>query len=159
MVYPQNETEKRNRLIDNLSIDDIGEALENCTYETRYILDLQEQEIIFVSEYLEVGDENQAIFDAVDEDETGRYVLFPIRTDSRDGYRDMELFIDTIQEPLIRDFARETINGAGAFQRFKNFIREYPDLEREWYTWKDERTRLRAAEWLEEEELILVKKD
>ncbi|MBN1167832.1 MAG: hypothetical protein JXA44_11985, partial [Methanospirillaceae archaeon] len=68
-------------------------------------------------------------------------------------------FIDTIQEPLIRDFARETINGAGAFQRFKNFIREYPDLEREWYTWKDERTRLRAAEWLEEEELILVKKD
>ncbi len=158
MVLPQDETEKRNQLIDYLSIDDIADMLEHCTYDSQYILDLQEQEIIFVSEFLEDGEEIQEIFDAVDEDETGRYVLFPIRTDSRDGYRDMELFIDTIQEPLIRDLAWETISGAGAFQRFKNFIRKYPDLEREWYRWKDERGRLRAAEWLEEEGLILVKK-
>lgn len=69
----------------------------------------------------------------------------------------MEQFIDTIEEPRIRTLAGEAISGARAFQRFRNFIREYPDIEKEWYTWKDERTRLRAAQWLEEEGLVLVK--
>jgi hypothetical protein len=159
MDYSQNETEKRIQLIDYLSIDDIGEALENCTYDSRYILDLQKQEIIMVSEHLDDREEIQEIFDQVDEDETGRYILFPIRTDSRDGYSDIGQFINTIEEPSIHALAGETISGAKAFQRFRDFIREYPDLEREWYSWKDERSRLRAAEWLEEEGLILVKKD
>lgn len=157
MAISQNETEMGVQYINSLSIDDIGEALDNCTYDTRYILDLQEQEIIMVSEHLDDRDEIQEIFDRIDEDETGRYILFPIRKDSRDGYADMEQFVDTIEEPRIRTLAGEAISGARAFQRFRNFIREYPDIEKEWYTWKDERTRLRAAQWLEEEGLVLVK--
>jgi len=157
MGISQKETEKGVQFIDSLSIDDIGEALDNCTYDTRYILDLQEQAIIMVSEYLDDRDEIQEIFDQIDEDETGRYILFPIRADSRDGYADMEQFIDTIEEPRIRTLAGEAISGVRPFQRFKGFIREYPVLEREWYKWKDERTRLRAVQWLEEEELVLVK--
>lgn len=71
----------------------------------------------------------------------------------------MELFIDEIEDEQIRNLADQTIRGSGAFRRFRGFIRGYPDLEEYWYTWKDDRARLRAMEWLEEEGLILMKKD
>ena len=150
------DEKSRNVQIITLSIDDIAEALEDCTYNTQYVLDLQDQEIIMLSEYLMASEEIQDFFEAIDEDETGRYVPFPVRIDSRDGYADMELFIDTIEDQQIHSQADKTIRGSGAFRRFKDFIRTYPDLEKRWYAWKDERTRLRAMEWLEEEGLILM---
>ena len=69
------------------------------------------------------------------------------------------MFIDEIEDEQIRNLADQTIRGSGAFRRFRDFIRAYPDLEKQWYTWKDDRARLRAMEWLEEEGLILMKKD
>ncbi len=159
MIQPMPDNENRNPTIVNLSIDDIAEALEKCTFDTRYILDLQDQEIIMLSEYLMSDEEIREVFDEIDEDETGRYVLFPIRTDFWNGYADMELFIDGIEDQQLRNNAYQAINGSGAFRRFRDFIREYPDLERQWYTWKDNRTHLRAKEWLEEEGLILIEKD
>jgi len=112
-----------------------------------------------LSEYLMSDEEIRDVFDEIDEDKTGRYVLFPIRADSSDGYADIELFIEGIEDQQIRILASQTIKGAKAFRRFRDFIREYPDLEKQWYTWKDNRTRLRAREWLEEEGLILMEKD
>jgi len=147
-----------NPRIISLSIDDIAEALDNCTFDIRYILDLQEQEMIVLSEYLISREEIQEVFDEIDDDETERYVLFPIRTDSQDGYTDIELFIDDIEDPEIQNLAYQTIRGSGAFQRFKDFIRIYPDLEKQWYTRKDDRSHLRAVEWLEEEGLIQTKR-
>lgn len=159
MVTMVTDEKKMSGKIVHLPIRDVAEALDNCTYDTRYILDLLNQEIIALSEAVMTDEEIQDIFEEIDEDETGRYVPFPIRTDARDGYRDMQLFIDTIEDQLIRNQADQTIRGSGAFRRFKDFIRSYPDLERRWYTWKDDRACLRALEWLEEEELILMKKN
>ena len=143
----------------HLSIDDIAEALDNCTFDTRYILDLQNKEIIMASEYLMSEDEIQEIFDEIDNDETGRYVLFPIRNGSGDGYADMELFIDTIQDPDIQKLAYQAIRGPKPFRGFKEVIQNYSELEKQWYTWKDDRSRNRALEWLEEEELDLPNED
>lgn len=83
--------------------------------------------------------------------------MFPIRTNSQDGYTNMELFIDEIKDPVIQNLASQTIKGSGAFRRFKDFIRAYLNLEQEWYTWKDDRSQSRAWDWLEEEGLVLVK--
>lgn len=151
--------ENRNGIPVYLSINDVTEALENCTYDTRYILDLVNQEIIELSEYLMTDDEIHDFFEEIDGDNTGRYVPFPVRTDARDGYADMQLFIETIEDQHTRNDADQTIIGSGAFRRFKDFIGPYPELEKRWYTWKDDRTSLRAQEWLEEEGLILMKKD
>ena len=143
----------------HLAIDDIAEALDNCTFDTRYILDLQDQEMIMTSEYLMSEDEIQIIFDEIDNDETGRYVLFPIQTASRDGYADMELFIDNIKDPEVCEPAYQAIRGPKPFRRFKEVIQNYSDLEKQWYTWKDDRSRNRALEWLEEEGLVLTTED
>ncbi|MFH0968630.1 MAG: UPF0158 family protein, partial [Methanobacteriota archaeon] len=142
----------------NLSLSEVAEALEECTYDIRYVLDLQEQEIIRLSEYAMTDDEIHEFFEEVDGDETGRYISFPIRIDSRDGYADMEGFIENIEDPQIRGRAEDTIRGSGAFRRFREFIGEYPELETRWYTWKDERARVRATDWLDEEGLGIGKK-
>jgi hypothetical protein len=69
----------------------------------------------------------------------------------------MEMFIEIIEDPHIQGMAEESIRGQGAFRRFKNFIGKYPDLQKHWYTWKEERTHLRAEEWLDENGLVLIK--
>ncbi|MCA1916814.1 UPF0158 family protein [Methanospirillum hungatei] len=143
----------------HLSLDEIAEALDNCTLYTRYILDLQEEEIIRLSEYMMSSDEIQEVFDEIDDDETGRYVLFPIRMGSRDGYADMEVFIENIKDLEVQELANQVIRESKPFRRFKDFIQVYPDLEKEWYTWKDARSRNRALEWLEEEGLVLTNEE
>ncbi len=143
----------------HLSIRDVAEALDSCTYDTRYIPNLVNQEIIELSEYVMTDEEIHDISEEIDGDESGRYVQVPIRTDARVGYADMQLFIETLEDQGIRNLADETIRGSGDFRRFKGFISSYPNLERQWYTWKENRTCLRALEWLEGEGLILMKID
>jgi hypothetical protein len=105
------------------------------------------------------SEEIQEVFDEIDDDETGRYILFPIRMGSRDGYADMELFIDIIQDQDIQNLAYQAIRGPKPFRRFKEVIQNYSDLEKQWYTWKDDRSRNRALEWLEEEGLVLTNEE
>lgn len=159
MVIMAIDTEEKNPTIIHLAIDEIAEALDNCTYDTRYILDLRDQEIIRLSEYDMATDDIEDFFEEIDDDETGRYVLFPIRINSMDAYEDMQRFTDDIEEPQTRELIDQSIRGAGAFRRFKDIISEYPDLEGRWYVWKDEQARLRAGKWLDEEGLILMKND
>lgn len=111
-----------NQRVVHLSIDEIAEALDNCTFDTRYIIDLQEEEIIRLSEYMMSSEEIQEVFDEIDDDETGRYVLFPIRMGSRDGHADMELFIEEIKNPEVQELANQVIRGPKPFRRFKEIL-------------------------------------
>jgi hypothetical protein len=67
---------------------------------------------------------------------------------SRDGYRDMELFIGTVRDPGRADRLEIAISGRGAFRRFKDVLARWPgELER-WYAFSAERQRGRARTWL-----------
>ena len=70
---------------------------------------------------------------------------------SRDGYRDMEAFIDTVPEPRLRLRLERAIGGRGAFRRFTEEL-DYHDAERErWLPFKRDRLRGRIREWLEDQ--------
>lgn len=45
MVPMVSDKKKRSERILHLPIRDVAEALDNCTYDTRYILDLVNQEV------------------------------------------------------------------------------------------------------------------
>ena len=77
-----------NQRVVHLSIDEIAEALDNCTFDTRYIIDLQEEEIIRLSEYMRSSEEIQAVLDEIGDDENVRYVLFPIRIRQSEEHSD-----------------------------------------------------------------------
>lgn len=67
---------------------------------------------------------------------------------SRDGYRDMELFTAAIAEPDLADRIARTLEGRGAFRRFRRELTSWPDLEDRWYAYSAERRRGRARAWL-----------
>ena len=67
---------------------------------------------------------------------------------SRDAYRDMEDFIDALDDENLAERLAITISGRGAFRRFKDALgRRLGDLEA-WYGFSDERQRGRARAWL-----------
>jgi hypothetical protein len=70
------------------------------------------------------------------------------------GYGDMEDFVGYVRDARARDRLERAIVGRGAFRRFKDALREYPELRRSWFSFHDARTERRAMEWLVEHELV-----
>jgi Uncharacterised protein family (UPF0158) len=67
---------------------------------------------------------------------------------SREGYRDMELFIASVEDPGRAERLAIAIRGRGAFRRFKDELARLPgELER-WHAFSEERQRGRARSWL-----------
>ena len=67
---------------------------------------------------------------------------------SREGYRDMELFIASVEDPGQAERLAVAIKGRGAFRRFKDELARWPgELER-WHALSEERQRGRARSWL-----------
>jgi hypothetical protein len=67
---------------------------------------------------------------------------------SHDGYRDMEWFIDHLDDPQVAKRLARAISGRGAFRRFKDVLFDRPDLTTRWYAFSDDRQRGRARSWL-----------
>jgi Uncharacterised protein family (UPF0158) len=67
---------------------------------------------------------------------------------AREGYRDMELFIASVEDPGRAERLAIAIRGRGAFRRFKDELACWPgELER-WHAFAEERQRSRARSWL-----------
>ncbi len=67
---------------------------------------------------------------------------------SREGYRGMELFIASVEDPGRAERLAVAIRGRGAFRRFKDELVRWPgELER-WRAFSEERQRGRARSWL-----------
>jgi hypothetical protein len=67
---------------------------------------------------------------------------------SHSGYRDMELFIDELEDRDKADRLSIAIEGRGAFRRFKDVLTRWPDLVDRWYAFSEDRRRGRARAWL-----------
>lgn len=67
---------------------------------------------------------------------------------SHDGYRDMVLFLDTVDDDDRADRLRIAIRGGGAFRRFKDVLGRWPGELKRWHEFSDERQRGRARAWL-----------
>jgi hypothetical protein len=67
---------------------------------------------------------------------------------SREGYRDMELFIAALDDTDQVDRLGIAISGRGAFRRFKDQLSRWPELLERWYAFSEDRQRGRARAWL-----------
>ena len=67
---------------------------------------------------------------------------------SRDGYRDMQDFADTLPDPEQRDRLGIALDGRGAFRRFRDVLARVPEDQSRWSVVSDERRRGRARRWL-----------
>jgi len=74
--------------------------------------------------------------------------LFVDCTGSRDGYRDMEQFIQTVTDEQRADRLAIAIEGRGAFRRFRSVIDRWEDELDRWYAFSEDRSRGRARRFL-----------
>ncbi len=90
---------------------------------------------------LETGEEDEEIADPE------RWL--PVHGEgSREGYRDMELFIASVEDAGRAERLAIAIKGRRAFRRFKDELARWPgELER-WHALSEERQRGRARSWL-----------
>ena len=79
-----------------------------------------------------------------------RYLPIP-RRESREAYRVMRDFIDTVEDDHLADRLLDAISGPGAFRYFKDVIYEYPDKQKRWYAYQEARFMQEMREWLEME--------
>jgi hypothetical protein len=164
----------------NLKINrtDFELAFELSSYETTAYLDTETGAVIFVEDY--VVDQLEALFpdeedletieavlkakaglsdtdcqqllDAarVEGDAENRYRMIP-KQDSRDGYRDMQEYIWSLENEHLRELLEVAIQGSGAFRRFKDVLYRYPETLENWLKFRDERERQRMTDWLASE--------
>ncbi|AQP44629.1 hypothetical protein RPIT_07225 [Tessaracoccus flavus] len=70
---------------------------------------------------------------------------------SRESYRDMERFIDTVDDERLAERLWRAIQGRGAFRRFKDVLYDWPEHQEHqerWYAFNEDRHRGRARAWL-----------
>jgi hypothetical protein len=85
----------------------------------------------------------------IEEAEPGRYLELP-RAESRDGYEDMQAFIDTVDDTHLQELLGVAIQGRGAFRRFKDALARHPAEQQRWFEFQTARLDARAREWLAE---------
>lgn len=79
---------------------------------------------------------------------SGDYLPLPPWTPA-DGYRLMERFVLSLKNPLYREALRECLSsGTGVFRRFKDTLKERPDIERLWFTFKNREMRRYISDWI-----------
>jgi len=67
---------------------------------------------------------------------------------SREQYRMMEEFIETVPEGPLRALLSDAIVGKGAFRRFKDAVGRYPDERKRWFAFRDILLRQFILDWI-----------
>lgn len=135
-----------------MDLDELCAAYEHNSDMNSQYLDLKSGEILPVMHQEGVAEQNEKNKKKIEQDEEGRYVEIP-STDSREGYRDMEDFIQTVDDEHLKEKLWIAIDGKGAFRRFKKVLARYPDVRQRWFEFKDERIKERVVDWLEWNEI------
>ena len=68
---------------------------------------------------------------------------------SREQYRWMERFVQSVADQALRERLIISIDGKGAFRRFKDVLLAYPAERERWFAFQNVRMERRVVEWLE----------
>jgi hypothetical protein len=81
-----------------------------------------------------------------------RYIAIP-GADSNQGYEDMQEFADSVTNPKARNRLLGALERRHPFRQFKDVLYDFPDVQQQWYQFKDNLQKTRAIEWLTDEGL------
>ncbi|MDX6300363.1 MAG: hypothetical protein QOF53_1577 [Nocardioidaceae bacterium] len=135
--------------LDKLDVEEIAEALADQTdFEHRWLIDPATGQVAFWTSDTGIDGQNPVEIDELD--------LVPIHPlPSHVWYQDMVDFADGISHIAARRRLKDSLQGRGAFRRFKNQVYEHhPDLISAWHAFRDVRGQRRAVDWLLDQELI-----
>lgn len=135
------------------NLNELIDAFDSCCIGYEHYLDLETGEILLVSDEVMLTDEVEEIYERIDS-ERDRYLDIPTDS-SREGYRDMEAFAETVEDENLKEKIWIALDGRGAFRRFKDVLLGYPEKREEWFKFQEQRLKQRVMDWLEENEIEL----
>lgn len=135
-----------------LSWDALEDAFENNASEVHSYLHRKTGEVLRLIE----GVSDQTLFDRVakDSDYLG---IDPVP--SREQYRWMEHFIDSMEEEELRGKLRRAVDGRGAFRRFKDVLAPHRVDRERWFRFRSDRLREAMERWLNHHDLQPVERE
>jgi hypothetical protein len=149
MTEESTEVQERDLKEVPISWEALEDAFENNAHEVHSYLHLDTGEVIRVVDGIAdpgmhhriMGDPSYLRIDPVS---------------SREQYRWMERFIATVEDGEFRTKLLASIDGKGAFRRFKDVLMLFPVDRERWFTFRSERLRACMEAWLEAHELKAV---
>jgi hypothetical protein len=135
--------------LDGIDVEEIATALADQTdYEHRWLIDPRTGQVAFWTSDTGIDGENPVEIDELDLiliDPLPPYVWF----------QDMADFADGISDGAASQRLTQSLQGRGAFRRFKNELyQHHPSLISAWHALRDVRAQRRAVEWLLDQGLI-----
>ena len=132
-----------------VDLEELAAALADQTdYEHRWLIDPRTGQVAFWTSDTGIDGENPVEIDELD--------LIPIDPlPSYVWFQDMADFAEGISDRTAGRRLSRSLQGRGAFRRFKNLIHEhYPELISAWHALRDARAERRAVGWLLDEGLV-----
>ncbi len=124
-----------------ISWDSLEDAFENNAPEVASYLHLETGEVVRFVE----GISDPDLHDRVADDPS--YMLVdPVP--SREQYRWMERFIESVEDDALRGRLAAAIQGRGAFRRFKDVLLDDPVERERWFAFRSARLRSAMEAWL-----------
>lgn len=80
-------------------------------------------------------------------DESGRYIRIPERSSPK-AFKTMEEFIEIIDNHELKEKLRTSLNGKGAFRKFKDTLIDYPKERKRWHGFNAKVVKREIIEWL-----------
>lgn len=127
-----------------IDLDQLSAVLEGDPRYGGGRIDLRTGEVrpqFVLDDGLEIDEDDE------EEDDADRW-LEVVCEGSRDGYRDMRYFVESVPDPDRRDRLEIALEGRGAFRRFKDVLDRWPAEVARWRAFSDERRQGRARAWL-----------
>jgi Uncharacterised protein family (UPF0158) len=133
----------------SIDLDILETAMEDADLANRYFLNRVTGEVVFVSEYLGLSDEDERLLEDIGGSDD--YVAIE-RIPSSVAYQWMVDFVDEVVAPADEDAASQlsiALHGKGAFRRFKDTLHRVDDQWLQaWYQWKNQRLEAAVDEWV-----------
>ncbi len=126
-----------------VKLSEVIDALDFTNDEIEYYYNPDTEEI-FMSN---IGDFEDLTEDELDE-LFEKSIMLPTRYDINE-YEMMEDFAETINDTRLQNQLYISLNGSGAFRRFKDTCINF-DIINDWYKFRDERYKEIAIDWCKE---------
>ncbi|MBK6916263.1 MAG: hypothetical protein IPH07_02575 [Deltaproteobacteria bacterium] len=125
-------------------------AFEHNAPETHSYLDLKTGQVATIVDSRPEDDEKRQLIRRSE----GRFVhLDP--ASSREQYRWMERFVQSVADDALRERLILAIDGKGAFRRFKDVLLSYPVERDRWFTYRGNLLHIYINGWLEAQDILL----
>src|SRR6476469_1119835 len=132
-----------------LDWDALEVAVERNSPDTDSYLDLTTGRIITIT----TGDP-EAAMNRQQVSENIRNFLRVEPASSREQYRWMEKFVGSVTDEALRERLIISIDGKGAFRRFKDVLLAYPAERERWFSYRAELLHWHIRQWLESHDII-----